>query len=210
MCSKPILASILIVFSFSIITSTASAAFSFHVNGTAVKTGEKYTIAEAAVFNPEQIHRVIFDQGAAELSCSGAEIKDGYVEGENAGGAESLVLTGCVISKPAHCALHGGSVASFPARATLHSEEVTFKPLHGTVFDDFKFESSGGTCSLNGKEFKMQGEITGRVVEPISEHVVEEISFNTGAGELNVNGEEANLQATIGAKLLLEKKWGVV
>lgn len=206
---KPILASTLIVFSFSVITSTASA-FSFHVNGTAVKAGEKYTIAEAVVFNPEQTHRVTFDRGEAELSCSGGEIKDGYVEGESAGGAESLVLTGCVISKPAHCALHGGSVASFPARATLRSEEVTFKPLHGTVFDDFKFESSGGTCSLNGKEFKMQGEITGKVVEPISEHVVEEISFNTGAGELNVNGEEASLQAVIGAKLLLEKKWGIV
>jgi hypothetical protein len=208
---KIILVSLLAVFTLAVAASTASAAEpSWHVNGTKVAAGAKFTIALGAAVAAG--NHLTYDHGEAELSCTGVDIESGWIEGEKAGGAEHVELTGCTVNKPAHCALAGGKLVTPEMRAELLSGEparVTFKPLHGTVFSEIKLENSGGTCALNGKTFKMTGSITGTVVNPLEEAILKEINVETGAGELEVNGEEARLTALVSGKLLLGFKCGV-
>lgn len=205
------LVSVLAVFTFVVAVSSASATPSWLVAGTKVATGAKFTIAEATALSAG--NSITFDNREAEMTCAGVTIVAGFIEGETKGGAEHITVTGCTVPKPAHCAVKGGTITTTELRSHLlpseTTPEVTFEPLNGTVIATFKFESSGGTCSINGKEFKVAGHANVKIVEPTVDAVLKEISANTVAGELTINGEEASMTGSLSIKLSLGLVWGI-
>lgn len=201
----------LALFAFAAATSTASAVPTWLVNGTRVASGAKFTIAEAAAISAS--NKLLFDNKEIEITCSAIAIKSGWIEGFTKNGAEHVAFSSCTVAKPAHCAVTGGNVTTAEVRSHLLPSEttpqVTFEPLNGTTFAAFKLESSGGTCALNGKEFKVAGHANFTILEPTVDAVLKEISAKTAAGELTVNGEEAVLEGNISLKLLLGFIWGI-
>jgi hypothetical protein len=205
------LVSVLAVFTFVVAVSSASATPSWLVAGTKVASGAKFTFAEAAALSAGNSLR--YENGEAEITCAGVTIEAGFIEGETKGGAEHVVVTGCTVIKPAHCAVKGGIFISTELRShLLPSEitpEVTFEPLNGATIATFKLESSGGTCTLNGKEFKVAGHANVKIVEPTVDAVLKEIKAETGSGELTVNSEEAKMVGSLSIKLSLGFIWGI-
>jgi len=210
---KVVLFGVLALFAFAVATSSASATPTWLVNGTKVATGAKFTIAEVAGLAAG--NKLTFEKGEAELSCTGATVQAGWIEGASKNGAEHIIFTDCTAAKPAHCAVKNGTVTTAEVRSELLASEtkptVTFKPLNTSteLFATFKLESSGGTCALNGKEFKVTGIANAEILKPTEDAVLKEISANTGVAELKVNGEEANLIGVASLKLSVGLLWGV-
>jgi hypothetical protein len=214
--SKIILASMFAVFAFAAVTSTASAAEAWRVNGTTLTTGSLFTIALVAGLSA--VNKLTWLGGEAEISCKTIDVESGWIAGPNKKGAKSLVIGGCTVAKPSHCAITGGSIATNEVRAHLleAKPEVTIEPLNGTTFGEFKLENFGGTCSLNGKKLKLKGKANGTVLKPTEETTLKEFSFATGAGELTIGAsetEQENALATGTVSLKLELPnftWSVV
>jgi hypothetical protein len=67
-------------------------------------------------------------------------------------------LTGCVVNKPAHCAVLSpgastGAVVTKPIKAELTSKfEIELTPEGGTTFLELEFVNNGGTCTVARSE----------------------------------------------------------
>jgi hypothetical protein len=214
---KIVLVSMLVLFAFAAVTSTASAAEAWRVNGTTLTSSSLLTIALTAGLSA--VNSLTWEAGAAEISCTSIDVESGWIKGPNLNGAKSIVFGGCTVAKPLHCAVSGGSVSTGEVRSHLleTKPEVTFEPLNGTTFAELTIVTgSGGTCSLNGKKLKVKGKANGKVVSPTTESLLKEISFATGAGELTIGASEteqenALLTGTASLKLELPNlNWSVV
>jgi hypothetical protein len=214
---KILLVSMLAVFAFAVVASSASAAEVWRVDGTPLKTGALFTIDLTAALSAA--NKLTWQNGAAEISCETVDPESAWIAGPSASGAKSIVFRGCTVSKPANCAVTGGSISTGEIRGHLleTKPEVTFEPTNGVhTFAEFRLENSGGTCSLNGKKLKIKGKANGKVLNPFEETVLKEISFATGAGELTIGAseteqEDALLTGIVSLKLELENfTWGVL
>jgi hypothetical protein len=195
---KIILISMFGVLAFAAVTSTASAAEAWRVNGTTLTSGSQlFTLALSVGLAAG--NKITWLGGAAEVSCKTLDVKSAWIAGPNKKGAKSVTFGGCTVLKPADCAITGGSVTTNEVRGHLleTKPEVTFEPLNGTTFAEFKLENFGGTCSLNGKKLKIKGKANGTVLKPTEETVLKEISFATGAGELTVGASETEQEAAL-------------
>jgi hypothetical protein len=185
------------------------------VNGTTLTSGSLLTIALTAGLSAT--NKLTWESGAAEITCKTIDVESGWIAGPNKKGAKSIVVGGCTVPQPAHCAITGGSVATGEVRAHLleTKPEVTLEPLNGTVFGEFKLENSGGTCPFNGKKLKLKGKANGTALKPTEESILKEFSFATGSGEVTIGASETEQEAavltgTVSLKLELPLTWSIV
>jgi hypothetical protein len=181
------------------ITASAMGAGSWFVQGTKVASG-----ATLAIAIPDQVQEdgvLAVPSIGIELTCSSgasAGAAKPFIQGPDAGGAESIVFEGCSEIEPSGCTI-STEFATFPVKTTLEtstspSDLLRFAPATKNTFAELTFN---GVCALAGEKL-IRGQLALRAPTGQSELVAHTIVSlgTTENNSLEVGGIKAYLEAS--------------
>jgi hypothetical protein len=203
---RPIVLGLLVLFSFSAVTTASAAATEWWVGGSSL-TGKAELSTKTHVTKS-------FTIKSAKLSveCSEVQVKNGFIGQFNENTIESLVFEKCsVVSQPGcEVATVATEPLAFPLEGEKGNIKLNFMPKSGAKFGVVSIKTKG-TCSVTGSFELKSGAKKGMIcnypgVE--KEHVEHELVFNESSGsEIEINGEKATFTGEVLFKLTSGKEW---
>jgi hypothetical protein len=186
------------------LTSTAWAASpQWFVAGTALKTGEQRTIAEATTVTEA------FEIKTSQVTvvCPSLKLEKSLIEGEKARSDHAMILEGCEDVTATRCKV--GTITSKPLSSVLEGEKgklkLNFKPTSGEEVTTIKI--SGAECAAE-MTFVVSGTMACNYPGVETEAVDHKLEFSASSGsKLKAFGVAAELKGNDTFWLTSEKMW---
>jgi hypothetical protein len=182
-------------------TSSAASAAEWKVNGKALVGKESIASGTTVVKN------FVLTGGGVKITCTGLNVKGGFIEAPNLNGAESLEFTGCTAA-PTTCKVKT-TLATKPVKSTASVNsttkevEITFEPVTPKVFIEIEF--TGSECALLGTQ-PVTGKVKAKAPGGLTQSKKQKLVVNS-SGELKLGVNAATLEGEDELELASGLNW---